>query len=200
MAMDRDSRTTGLGQDLARAIEDLGTTLQHATDATAVLRGILPRIDAIAGVFDDIETALRTGRERLGAATAAFGGHAYGFEPRPRPTLVVPQETAEVTPVPQGAVAFGESPAVANDTDKRLMRIEIENAAGQLDLRAVDDAMSRHPDVNDVALLDYDGHRATLKLWVDQASSASDVETWLATEGALPDGHAFSVVGLDDVA
>lgn len=198
--MATDHRTTGLGRDFASAIEDLRATLQQATDATSALHDILPRIDAIAGMFDEIETALRSWRERLGGGTS-FGGHSYGFEtPRPRPTLVVPAIDAASAPQPHanGSIALAETPLATGTT--RTLRIEIESAGGALDLRAVDDAMGRHPDVNDIALLDYDGHRATLKLWVGRGSSAADVQTWLASEGALPEGHAFTVVALDDVA
>jgi len=56
--------------------------------------------------------------------------------------------------------------------------------------------------VRDVALLDYDGRRATLKVWIAAGTSPANVQEALkARAGELfPAGHTVSIVALEDAA
>jgi hypothetical protein len=71
-----------------------------------------------------------------------------------------------------------------------------------LDLRAVDDAISEHPDVRDIALLDYDGHRATLKVWVAGGTSPIEVQQAIRDHVVrlFPPDSDVTVVALEDAA
>ena len=46
----------------------------------------------------------------------------------------------------------------------------VTSKGGSLDLKAVDSSVNENPAVVDVALLDYDGRQATLKLWINQSA------------------------------
>lgn len=184
MANDRDPRTNGLARDFSAALDDLHDCLRRADKAAEALRDMLGQIDAVGGVFDDVEATLRAGRERLTAAHPAFaGGRASGYDAAQ--TEAAATFVAEVAPS-------------ANRT--KTLRVEIQSAPGRLDLRAIDDAIARNPSVRDVALLDYDGHRAMLRLWVDRGTSPDDVQSALIGSGNLPEGHELTVITLDEVA
>ena len=45
--------------------------------------------------------------------------------------------------------------------------IIVESKGGSLDLKSVDNAVNENLDIVDVALIDYDGRQASLKLWVN---------------------------------
>jgi hypothetical protein len=207
--MAEDTRTLGLEQELNTALEDLRTALQRADDATANLQRLVPRVTQIGALFDEIAAAISTGRQQLGGPSGA------GYS---RPTLVVPGEPAPAPqmrqddPWTQLATTFSDAdqphtmrpadhmpPSAASMTSFRL---EFDSQPGPLDLRAVDDAVSEHPSVKDVALLDYDGRKATLKVWIDPSSSPSDVQNALiakATQIFGPDGE-LTITALDDAA
>ncbi|MCH8994745.1 MAG: hypothetical protein IH959_07225 [Chloroflexi bacterium] len=50
------------------------------------------------------------------------------------------------------------------------LRLTVKSNSGSLDLKAVDGSVNENPAVVDVALLDYDGRKATLKLWVNESA------------------------------
>jgi hypothetical protein len=55
--------------------------------------------------------------------------------------------------------------------------------------------------VRDVALLDYDGRRATLKVWITATTSPAEVQETLAARAAsIGNGNEISIVALEDVA
>ncbi len=66
----------------------------------------------------------------------------------------------------------------------------------------MDDAVSEHPAVRDVALLDYDGRKATLKVWIDGSASSSDVQSTLVERSAqlFGAGNDVTIVALEDAA
>jgi hypothetical protein len=81
-------------------------------------------------------------------------------------------------------------------------RLEFESRPGPLDLRAVDDAISEHPDVRDIALLDYDGHKATLKVWVEGNTSPASVQVEIRdrVRSLFSAENDVTVVALEDAA
>ncbi|MDP9237825.1 MAG: hypothetical protein M3P30_10620 [Chloroflexota bacterium] len=97
------------------------------------------------------------------------------------------------------AAAF---PSAADDPGVSCFRLEFESVGGPLDLRAIDDAVTQHPAVRDVALLDYDGRRAMLKVWITAGSSPADVQSDLKERipQLLAPGTEVRVVALEDVA
>jgi hypothetical protein len=66
---------------------------------------------------------------------------------------------------------MSEEPAAEASTEtegvSHCLRLGVASKAGSLDLKAVDGSVNENPAVVDVALLDYDGRKATLKLWIN---------------------------------
>ena len=225
--MSTNDRPTGIDRELAWALDDLHAALQRATEATAIIKGLVPRLAATGSLFDEIEALVRAGRQHIGVGDPA-GESATNVT---RPTLVVPSYTApRPAPVLQASASF-TTPEVGSDGGAPVLeapppaetvapagtpqdatpaapenlhcfRLEFESQPGPLDLRTVDDAVSEHPAVRDVALLDYDGHRATLKVWIISDASPSDVQDSLkarATSLFAPD-QDVTIVALEDAA
>jgi hypothetical protein len=190
-----------LERELTQAIDALQAALQQASDATASIRALVPRVGAIGTLFTELDAVIRTGREQFGAAETP----AYT-----RPTLVVPTEAPRPATAPatmttdQVRQAIESRPTQAEPSNRDLVsfRLEFESKPGPLDLRTVDDAVSEHPAVRDVALLDYDGRKATLKVWIDSDASPSDVQAALTEKTAqlFPGENDVTIVALEDVA
>lgn len=219
--MPSNDQPTGLERELSTALDDLHAALQRASEATATIKGLVPRLAATGSLFDEIEALVRAGRQNIGTGTLAAVQPEAAFS---RPTLVVPSP-ARPAPVLQPSASFttpeparddwspvleaaaeseqaAEEPVQAHGDDLLCFRLEFESQPGPLDLRTVDDAVSEHPAVRDVALLDYDGRRATLKVWITSAASPADVQDALkqrASELFSPD-QDVTIVALEDAA
>ena len=231
--MATNDQPTGLDRELTWALDDLHAALKRATEATATIKGLLPRLAATGSLFDEIEALVRAGRQQIGAGEAGTESASGALASIARPTIVAPNHAAPrpapvlepsaslTTPAakridrwpvggtaaaPRAAPAAGaalatEQPPVAVE-DLHCFRLEFESQPGPLDLRTVDDAVSEHPAVRDVALLDYDGHRATLKVWIGRDASPADVQESLKERA----GNLFAadqdvtIVALEDAA
>lgn len=213
---------TGLEQELKQAFDGLHDALQRASEATAALSALAPRVRAISEVFDQIEAAVHEGRRQIAGASAAIGGTHEHPPAVTRPTLVVPtdgsrREPASMAPAPQAwpdppaedeeatrppATPTPLQDAIAQPGDLVSFRLEFESRSGPLDLRAVDDAISEHPAVRDIALLDYDGHKATLKVWIEGSASPAVVHTAIRdqVQTLFPPEDDVTVVALEDAA
>jgi hypothetical protein len=95
-----------------------------------------------------------------------------------------------------------EQPAVAGTPGLTSFRLEFESKPGPLDLRSVDDAVSDHHAVKDVALVDYDGKKATLKVWIDESATPQDVRNALVEKAATLFGseNEVTVVAIEGEA
>lgn len=139
----------------------------------------------------------RSAAKRPASATAA---------PAPVPPSVAapPARDAGADPSPETSALWGPAPfpSGAADAGVTCFRLEFESAAGRLDLRRVDDAVAAHPAVRDVALLDYDGRRATLKVWLAAGTTPSDVQQSLKQRAAelFSPGDDVRIVALEDAA
>lgn len=219
------SDQTGIASELTDAVDQLHDSLQRATDAAAHIRTLLPRVSRIGAMFEELESIIESGRQSAGVTAASTPPRAIPS----RPTLVVPgiapksapeaPRTATRPPVSEQpapqietVVALEPSlraaveqqrfdiPGVAADGEELTsFRLEFESHAGPLDLRAVDDAVGEHPAVRDVALLDYDGRHATLKVWIAATASVADVRQTLADRAGQIGGDV-SIIALEDVA
>lgn len=211
--MAKKTTAAGLTGELAQAFDELQQALDRAQHAAASLRDVLPRIGAIGSVFEEIEAVIESGRRQIGADPLAA---AYS-----RPTLVVPEQSVQRPPQPwspedghdpslNGAHADSDafadgapapSPGVPDD-GLTCFRLEFDSQPGPLDLRTVDDAVSEHPAVRDVALIDYDGRRATLKVWIEPTSTPAQIQQALLDRA--PDlfdvSNSVTIVALEDVA
>src|SRR5512141_221828 len=81
-AMTTNDRPTGIERELSWALDELHAALQRASEATATIKGLVPRLAATGSLFDEIEALVRAGRQHIG--TGEGGGGVT------RPTLVVP--------------------------------------------------------------------------------------------------------------
>jgi hypothetical protein len=215
------TETNGNAQDLSDAIGELEDSLRHAAAAAARIKAALPRFERMSAAFYELESIIEAGRKAAAAGPAA----STATEAPSRPTLVVPDAPPARTPRtarpklgallddgatpdifkdpdPEAADVAPIAPIGANGDQLTSFRLEFESNPGPLDLRAVDDAISEHPAVQDVALLDYDGRRATLKVWITATASPADVQQALAERAGkiVSDGSQVSIVALEDVA
>ncbi len=120
-------------------------------------------------------------------ATLVGGGARSSTVAAIAPLAPTTVHTAEPQPVRPGAPTLNDSSDAALSPIAPLdpyeaggttcFRIEFESAASPLDLRTVDDAISAHPAVRDVALLDYDGRRAALKVWITPDTTPAEVQS-----------------------
>lgn len=218
--MTTNDRPTGIERELTAALDELYAAMQRASEATATIKGLVPRLAATGSLFDEIEALVRAGRQHIGTGDPSGGVT--------RPTLVVPS-TPRPAPVLQPSGGFttpeggsdgwapvldapapvhtssAEAPAEGDAPppgDLHCFRLEFQSQPGPLDLRTVDDAVSEHPAVRDVALLDYDGHRATLKVWISPDASPSDVQDALKERAAslFSADQDVTIVALEDAA
>ncbi|MHB8377330.1 MAG: hypothetical protein ACYDEB_10305 [Dehalococcoidia bacterium] len=207
-------QATGLEQELKQAFDGLHDSLQRASEATAALSALAPRVRAINDVFDQIEAAVHEGRRQIAGASAAIGGTQVHPATVTRPTLVVPaaggrpalerpQTPIEAAPPPDAAGASTAlHDAIGQPEDLVSFRLEFESRPAPLDLRAVDDAISEHPAVRDIALLDYDGHKATLKVWIEGGATPAAIQAAIREQVRTlfsPDNDV-TVVALEDAA
>ncbi|TAK59739.1 MAG: hypothetical protein EPO22_09845 [Dehalococcoidia bacterium] len=223
--MSTNDRPTGIDRELTWALDELHAALQRATEATATIKGLVPRLAATGSLFDEIEALVRAGRQHIGVGDASAEAGVT------RPTLVVPSAPRPApvlqpsgsfttpeggsdswapvldTPAPAPAETSPEEEpvqeeAAAPSVELHCFRLEFESQPGPLDLRTVDDAVSEHPAVRDVALLDYDGHRATLKVWISPDASPSDVQDALKARAAslFSAEQDVTIVALEDAA
>ncbi|HEY8173604.1 MAG TPA: hypothetical protein VIH21_11010 [Dehalococcoidia bacterium] len=224
--MPTNDASTGIARDLNAAIDDLDSALERASAAATTIRTLVPRIGAIGSVLDELEQLIQSGRQHIGVEASAATPAVF-----PRPTLVVPSApqvaapaiepawnpepwsadstVAEPEPQPEAVTSseetdVAEAPSEAPRTGDQLVcfRLEFESRPGPLDLRTVDDAVSEHPAVRDVALLDYDGRKATLKVWIVPDASPADVQQSLTERAStlFDSSNDVTIVALEDVA
>lgn len=210
--MASDGTRTELESELGQAVENLQAALRQAAEATAAIQVLLPKVGAIGSLFDELDAVIRSGRQQISS------GPSGAAAPYARPTLVVPegpptpapagQWTADAPPITMPSATTSEAAAETPERPRNdaagltCFRLEFESRPGPLDLRTVDDAVSEHPAVRDVALLDYDGRKATLKVWIDGSASPSDVQKSLVDRSSqlfTPDND-ITIVALEDVA
>ena len=86
----------------------------------------------------------------------------------------------EVVEKPRAQLPGVEHAEPATDTT-RCLRLKVNKKSGSLDLKDVDRAVNENSAVMDVALLDYDGRQATLKVWINERADPNGVREALLT-------------------
>lgn len=104
------------------------------------------------------------------SAFAAQAAEAIGRALPPRSPTTVEAEAVEAE-----TVEAEKAEADAGSAVSHCLRLGVSSKTGSLDLKAVDGSVSENPAVVDVALLDYDGRQATLKLWINNAADPHGV-------------------------
>lgn len=197
--MTASEHANALERDLKHALEDLQSSLTRANDAAGRINALLPRLETIGSVFEEIDAVLRSAREQFGITGATEYSRPTLVVPRPQPAPPQQEGPAWDADVQPGSPA-PEAPA--EEGARISFRLEFESNGAPLDLRSVDDAVGEHPAVRDVALLDYDGRKATLKVWIDGASDAQQVQAALIEKASAlfaPEA-GITVTALEDAA
>ena len=184
-----NSKAASLASDLTAALTTLDSALAEAGRAAAVIRSNVAQIVGLAEAVHEIEAAMARARQSLSMPTEAVPQEAApepaadGATPpesiaAPAASIAAPAEPiaapAESIAAPAESIATPAEPE-RNAPVSRCLRVDVSSRAGSLDLKAVDGSMSENPAVVDVALLDYDGRQAKLKLWIHASADANEV-------------------------
>jgi hypothetical protein len=223
------SDTTGATADIDQAIRDLEDALRQASEAAARIKEALPRFERITAVFGELESIIANGRSEGQGSVApdapvrmpraprakqpAAASAAEDLSAVPETIAPAPSQAASLAELVEAVALVEEAStdeepietiaAIGAHGDKLIsFRLEVQSQPGPLDLRAVDDAISGHDAVRDVALIDYDGRRATLKVWIAGPASPAEVQKALSDRAGqmTSDGNHVSIVALEDVA
>jgi enamine deaminase RidA (YjgF/YER057c/UK114 family) len=176
----------GLAGEVQAALASLDSVLAEAGRSVAQIRSNLSQIASLERKVQDMEAAVSRALESLSSQLGAASA------PAPAPLPLRPLEPAEpIEPaaqaqavdeplqpehrVPQQASWGQEAPKETKAPASNCLRLNVSSQAGSLDLKAVDGSVNEVPDVVDVALLDYDGRHATLKLWINASADPSAV-------------------------
>ncbi len=199
-----DAMQGSLGQELEEALAQLEEGLSQAADGVRRLQAMAPRIGSLEGVLSAVQTALATGIAARPAPEALPDTTAPPPEPESEPAPDLPTASDETWSAPEadaGLPAEGspEEPAAeAPGQGARCYLLNVESVGGSLDLRTVDQPIAEDPNVLDVALLDYDGKRATLKVWLSEDGDPSVIRDEL--EERLRSGSGWCVISLTEQA
>jgi hypothetical protein len=141
-------------RDFEGTLSKLDNALADAANAVSAIRSFIPQFAALAQVVSTIESAVSQARENLDVRPAAV---ATTLRPVP---AAAPATVAQAAPAP----VEEEKKPVATGT--QCLRLHVTKPSGSLDLKTVDNALNEHTEIIDLALLDYDGRQATLKVWI----------------------------------
>lgn len=189
MAEQPNISTSNFIRDFESTLGSLDTALTDAGRAVSAIRAFVPQISALAQVVVTIESAVTQARQNMDVAPSL--APAVPLAPVVAPLVQAAQPAAlrAVEPKPQIEATLQpqeerKTPAAAS----QCLRLQVTKTSGPLDLKTVDNAVNEHPEIIDLALLDYDGRHATLKVWVSgaidrQALQQSLTEDLLARVG-----------------
>jgi hypothetical protein len=179
-----------LADELDVALTSLERALQHASQATSAIRGLVPQIAALAGVVADMEATMTRARQHLASSADVpariseslreirpLGATAASVVDRfaPEPQIEAQPELPAIEEEPQDEGEAQVEPAEG----ARCLLLEVTCQDGSLDLKSVDSSVGEHEAVVDVALLDYDGRRASLKVWLREDADPVAVQSGL---------------------
>lgn len=148
--------------EVEASLKALESSLASAGSAVGALRSSLAKVTALTRAVGDIEAVLANARRGM-APPAAPTSEAYEDASGAVPTL---EETSEA------------GTTEARPDSYRLL-LELTMRTGTLDLKTVDAAVNEHDSVVDVALLDYDGSRASLQVWIESSADPDVVKEGL---------------------
>ena len=173
-----------LAAQLDGALASLESALAQAGQSVTIIRTNIAQISTLAKAVREMEAAITLARQNLSlplAARQATDTPPLRAVPQPEPVAetIAPEPVAETTEQPEPvAEATAPEPVAgttapepaAGEAASHCLRLSVQSKSGSLDLKAVDRSVNENPAVVDVALLDYDGRKATLKLWVNESA------------------------------
>lgn len=176
---------------MALARQNLSIRLASPSQAASPTPRPAPS-DEIAAVLSEPEaqreepaTTIMEQKPETSEAPAPPSGPEAGVDQTAAPAAGPETETTDPVAAPLASETTNLEPEPAApepDTIRPIshrLRISVGSKAGSLDLKAVDGAVNENPAVVDVALLDYDGRHATLKLWISGAADPQAVQELL---------------------
>lgn len=177
--------------ELDQALSTLDIALLEAGRSVATVREQVAHVVKLAERSREMEAAMARAREQLamsfengGAspplrAVPSLGPSEEIEAPVMEPDAQLDRDSREPDtggveePKPEKTAAI-PAPVPSAETS-RCLRLAVSSKSGNLDLKEVDSSVNENPAVIDVALLDYDGRQATLKLWINEASDPDGV-------------------------
>jgi hypothetical protein len=186
---DQMTQGSSLAGDIDAALSTLDIALNDARRAVDVIRASLSQVATLERRVRDMEAAVSRALENLSAPLDPAGRAATVSQLRPVSNEPSEQPASEPQPAPARV--------------SHCLRLTVQSKSGSLDLKAVDGAVNDNHDVVDVALLDYDGREATLKLWVNPEVDAEAVRQALieSLQAELgDDGVAEAYIDFEEAA
>ena len=169
----RDPQTSTVEGELDAALATLESSLAAAGGAVAAIRDALPQVAALAAGVGEMEVAMARVRQQLGASSGAPS--LRSVEPQDTPAAQA-QDSPAASPEPdEPPPSVEEAQAEAGGRVSHCLRLDVSTRASSLDLKAVDGSVNENSAVVDVALLDYDGRHATLKIWIEASADPNAV-------------------------
>ncbi|MEX1254625.1 MAG: hypothetical protein WEE64_09815 [Dehalococcoidia bacterium] len=194
-----------LHEELDFALRTLESCLAEAGRAVSAVRSLLPRIASLSEAVGELETAMDRARQRLSASpaySAPTSQPTLSPVPPSQPPVEFPTPAPSFTPEP--APSFDDTSQSEDDepasskTPSHCLRLDVRSKSGSLELKAVDDAVNENTSVVDVALLEYDGRNATLRVWIETSADPETVrEALLDSLQRNLAGHQDADVTLD---
>lgn len=194
-----------LVNNLDNSLEQLETSLAEAGRSLSAVRHNVTQLASLVEVVRDMEDMMNKARANLGMESIATSTQPAlrpvpqqepFFQPQPEPIAALPEIEElpapepqpdpieiQIEPEPEQAVPASVAQSATGEVTSHCLRLGVTSKAGSLDLKAVDGSVNENPAVVDVALLDYDGRKATLKLWIN--GSADPVGVRDALLGSL---------------
>lgn len=195
-----NSDVAGLKNELDEAISTLDRALLDAGRSASIIRDNIATIIGLAERAGEMEAAIARAREQLNLGIDRGGTPSLRAVPTPpahepiagfsieapeeKAPELEPQAEIESVQEPEEGEAMVEEPAAAIEEPSetsRCLRLGVASKSGNLDLKEVDGSVNENPSVIDVALLDYDGRAATLKLWINDAADPTNVREALVS-------------------
>jgi hypothetical protein len=161
-----DINTTNFMRDFEQTLGALDSALNDAVRAVAAMRAFVPQINMLAQAVVTIESAVTQARQNIDVEG-------------PPPTAQATLHAIQPTPLPATGQQQ-EQPTTEAGT--QCLRLQVTKTSGPLDLKNVDNAVNEHPEIVDLALLDYDGRQATLKVWVSGGTDRKQLEQSLTDD------------------
>ncbi|MCI0776608.1 MAG: hypothetical protein J4N95_00380 [Chloroflexi bacterium] len=188
---------SGLKIELDQALSTLDLALLEAGRSVAVVRNHMAQVVELAERSREMEAAMSRAREQLAVsfedgaavpplrAVPAIGPVEAIDAPVMEPDAQLDEDSGEADPVeaedPKPEETYPIQAPDPSAKTSRCLRLAVSSKSGNLDLKEVDSSVNENPSVIDVALLDYDGRQATLKLWINDAADPDGVRDALLT-------------------
>ncbi len=176
----RDPLTSTFDGEIDAALATLESALAAAGGAVVAIRDALPQIASLAVGVGEMEAAMARVRQQLGASSGVPPLRSVQPQVQLQVQPQVPQDTPAAPPEPETEPddpppSVEEEQTEAGDRVSHCLRLDVSTRASSLDLKAVDASVNENSAVVDVALLDYDGRRATLKIWIEASADPNAV-------------------------